>query len=365
MAAARASGAEAVTWVVRRRKLRARIYFLEDWPRCIIFFMRMLQILRGLCISVDAEGMPMLQIFSSHAKAALQEGSQKQLLSSHLRIYAGREGRKRGDETPFCSKVTMKRNAALEARMQKTLADLLSRRQIVGAQVAVVCAGELVCSVAAGTLSSIDARPVEDKTRFPLLGATAGLGALAFLRALHRQSEELIAATGDDKLKLGTLLRKIMVSQIWPDFAAGRSDLCLADLLAHRAGLQDAYPIDFSPSSLDDLKGMAAHLEADLAKPSEESRYAYLLQSFVLAKLGNCIGGQDDFLHWLGEELGSLGLDVALPAGSDSCSLSATLYAQKVPVLLYEGQASKASKDDDEGHANDFKPQADISDKTW
>lgn len=51
------------------------IYFLEDWPRCIIFFMRMLQILRGLCVAVDAEGMPLLEIFSSHAREALQEGS--------------------------------------------------------------------------------------------------------------------------------------------------------------------------------------------------------------------------------------------------------------------------------------------------
>ena len=37
--------------------------------------MRMLQILRGLCVAVDAEGMPLLQIFSSHAREALQEGS--------------------------------------------------------------------------------------------------------------------------------------------------------------------------------------------------------------------------------------------------------------------------------------------------
>ena len=52
---------------------------MQDWPRCIIFFMRMLQILRGLCVTVDAEGMPLLEIFSSHAREALQEGSRQAL----------------------------------------------------------------------------------------------------------------------------------------------------------------------------------------------------------------------------------------------------------------------------------------------
>jgi len=35
----------------------------------------MLQILRGLCVACDAEGMPLLKIFSGHAREALQEGS--------------------------------------------------------------------------------------------------------------------------------------------------------------------------------------------------------------------------------------------------------------------------------------------------
>ncbi|CAK9014207.1 unnamed protein product [Durusdinium trenchii] len=58
-----------------RENAREELAEFKDWPRCIIFFMRMLQILRGLCVAVDAEGMPLLQIFSSHAREALQEGS--------------------------------------------------------------------------------------------------------------------------------------------------------------------------------------------------------------------------------------------------------------------------------------------------
>jgi len=290
------------------------IYFLEDWPRCIIFFMRMLQILRGLCVACDAEGMPLLKIFSGHAREALQEGSRRQMLSSSLRIFGGR-GDGIGQETPFSPKAPVQRDTFMESQLLKKLQDLQSRKQLVGAQVAVVRKGQVVCSVAHGMLSTIDARPVEEQTRFPLLGATAGLAGLALLRTLRRKSAELIKAAEDDSMKPENLLRKMLVSQLWPNFSGCNVDITLAELLSHRVGLQDAFPPDFKQSSLDDLNGMVSHLEQDILKPTEDSHYAYLLQSFVLAKLGCCIGDQDDFLHWLGAELGPLGLDVALPAG--------------------------------------------------
>lgn len=289
------------------------IYFLEDWPRCIIFFMRMLQILRGLCVACDAEGMPLLKIFSSHAREALQEGSRRQMLSS-LRIFGGR-GDGIGQETPFSPKAKVSRDSTLESQLLQKLQELQSRKQLVGAQVVVLRDKEVICSVAHGTLSTIDARPVQEQTRFPLLGATAGLAGLAFLRTLRRKSGELIKAAEDANMKPENLLRKMLVSQLWPNFSGGNCDITLAELLSHRVGLQDAFPPDFKQSSLDDLNGMVAHLEQDILKPTEDSHYAYLLQCFVLAKLGSCIAEQDDFLHWLGAELGPCGLDVALPAG--------------------------------------------------
>ncbi|CAE8595133.1 unnamed protein product, partial [Polarella glacialis] len=167
------------------------IYFLEDWPRCIIFFMRMLQILRGLCVAMDAEGMPILQIFARHAQEALQKGSKCQSLANRLRIFAGRDGRGSGKSRQECSertqeppKVATALDATLEGRLRRRLDDLVARRKVVGAQVAVIQAGRLVCDVAVGTLSTIDARPVDSATRFPLLGASAGIASLALLRAL-------------------------------------------------------------------------------------------------------------------------------------------------------------------------------------
>ncbi|CAL1136337.1 unnamed protein product [Cladocopium goreaui] len=187
------------------------IYFLEDWPRCIIFFMRMLQILRGLCVACDAEGMPLLKIFSSHAREALQEGSRRQMLSSSLRIFGGR-GDGIGHETPFTPKARVSRDSTLESQLQQKLQELQSRKQVVGAQVVVLRDNKVICSVAHGTLSTIDARPVQEQTRFPLLGATAGLAGLALLRTLRRKSGELIKAAEDANMKPENLLRKMLVS---------------------------------------------------------------------------------------------------------------------------------------------------------
>ncbi|CAL1151400.1 unnamed protein product [Cladocopium goreaui] len=187
------------------------IYFLEDWPRCIIFFMRMLQILRGLCVACDAEGMPLLKIFSSHAREALQEGSRRQMLSSSLRIFGGR-GDGIGHETPFTPKARVSRDSTLESQLQQKLQELQSRKQLVGAQVVVLRDNKVICSVAHGTLSTIDARPVQEQTRFPLLGATAGLAGLALLRTLRRKSGELIKAAEDANMKPENLLRKMLVS---------------------------------------------------------------------------------------------------------------------------------------------------------
>eukprot|EP00913_Durusdinium_trenchii_P013591 g12761.t1 len=127
----------------------------------------MLQILRGLCVAVDAEGMPLLQIFSSHAREALQEGSRRQMLSSSLKIFGGSSGIIEETQTPFSPKAPVKPDPTLVARLRQKLSELQSKRQLVGAQVAVVRGGEVICNLAHGTLSTIDARLVNEHTRFP------------------------------------------------------------------------------------------------------------------------------------------------------------------------------------------------------
>lgn len=326
------------------------IYFLDDWPRCIILFMRMLQILRGLCVAVDAEGMPILQIFVKHAREALMEGSQKQSLTSTLRVLGGESWGSSGkspiaqppsvspsEEEIHAKFANSPKNSSLEARVRAKLQSLVKSKKAVGIQVAVVQGGSLICDLADGTLSSIDARPVTSSTRFPLMGATPGIAALAALRALLRlgvrqstptngirknQTNGLSLSSSSSSFKraqsleMGSLLN-LPVTQIWPEFGGGDSKITLADLLSHRAGLQDSFPTSFGPSVLDNVEAVVNHVESvKLKKPTSEPHYAYLLQAFAMAKLGDQLAGEEGLLHWLCAELGPLGLDVAAPAGS-------------------------------------------------
>lgn len=99
--------------------------------------------------------------------------------------------------------------------------------------------------------------------------------------------------------------------------------------------------MDFSAGSLDDVDAMTSHLEEVNLKFVSERRYAYLMQAFALAKLGDCIAGQDSLLHWLGAELGPLGLDIAGPVGcGDEASICRDVLAL-AKVSMTEVQAGR------------------------
>lgn len=330
------------------------IHFLEEWPRCIVFFMRMMQIVRGLCVAVDATEMPILDILTRHAREALVEASQRHALVSSVRMFTGREAIRPVVATPARSappaplpnparrprgldgnNVEVALDAGLEDCLKARLKALLDEKQIVGAQVAVVQNGRLVCDVASGTLSTIDARPIESSTRFPLMGCAAGLSALALIRTMRRQHEEWKSSLPSIEKALD-----LPVCDIWPQFSDGSSTVTLADLLGHAAGAQDAFPSDFGPSYLDDITRVIQHFEAVQLPKAKESRYAYLLQAFLLCKLGDVMAGKDSLLHWIAAELGPLGLDIAAPAGRGGEAAICRDIPQLSRITMSEVQAA-------------------------
>eukprot|EP00929_Paragymnodinium_shiwhaense_P097423 TRINITY_DN59100_c0_g1_i3.p1 TRINITY_DN59100_c0_g1~~TRINITY_DN59100_c0_g1_i3.p1 ORF type:complete len:889 (-),score=155.10 TRINITY_DN59100_c0_g1_i3:445-3009(-) len=309
---------------------KSPIYYLEDWPHCVIFFMRMLHIVRGLCVAVDAAGLPVLQIFAKHAQEALRRSSLKQSLDSHMRVFGGRrvfessvsevvarirsvsKALPRAQSGEDCLQLAQtdyeaaSRNPRLQERLQQLLDNLVTSSMVVGAQVAVIESGRLTVDAAVGTLSTIDLRSVNSSTRFPLVSLTAGVATLALLRALRRRFSEVVPLRD---------ILKLQVVEIWPEFSGGKSTSTLRDLLSYSAGLCDMFPLDFGPSVLDDVQKIVQHFEDSVITERSEARYVYLLQAFVLAKLGDCVAGNDSLLHWLDAELGDCGLDVAAPAG--------------------------------------------------
>jgi len=130
------------------------LHFLEDWPRCIVFFMRMLQIVRGLCVSVDAIAMPVLDIFAQHAREALVESSTQHSITSSIPMFVGREAAQQppppGDAPvtlapdpthgfagalsgPHPAKFATSHAEALKERLEARLAVLTKEQRVVGA----------------------------------------------------------------------------------------------------------------------------------------------------------------------------------------------------------------------------------------
>eukprot|EP00927_Polykrikos_kofoidii_P053494 TRINITY_DN4808_c0_g1_i1.p1 TRINITY_DN4808_c0_g1~~TRINITY_DN4808_c0_g1_i1.p1 ORF type:complete len:1265 (-),score=222.84 TRINITY_DN4808_c0_g1_i1:176-3907(-) len=237
--------------------------------------------------------------------------------------------------------------AAATAGKDKHPAAGVGRAGVVGAQVAVLQGGRLICDVAVGTLSTIDMRPVESSTLFPLMGLTAGIATLAFLHELHKGARaflekgrkvgdhdcphtEVLQSVADagsrvpvapvtglmedgdraagqpsspsEPLLLGRAtesstasaladcrglgLLDAHVAQLWPAFGGGQSKVTLRQLLGHAAGLQDAFPPNFGLSHLNDLASVWGHLEqTPLPAREAEPHYAYILQTFAIVKL--------------------------------------------------------------------------------
>lgn len=337
----------------------------DDFPKCIVFFLRMCECVRGLTVMCDVEGLPVLEIFTSHARKAFIEGSRKEAIVSSVSLFTGSASSSsplapsRGQEAslPWGRQTSVKQEAslpwsrqtsakpptsvlfpaepleavadlALERRVRECLTELASRNQLVGAQVAVVQAGRVICDISFGTLSSIDMRPVKGSTRFPLLGAVAGVATLALLRDLRRWCETPSAPSHPDSscqaallgVPIGpgrlALVLDTSVAKFWPQFGGGSSSITLREILGHAAGLQDAFPDDFGPRYLDDAAAVLQHLELASLKTAREPRYSYILQTFVLAKLAECLGPRRDLLQWLRSTLGPLGFDAVLPAGA-------------------------------------------------
>merc|ERR1719343_1464956 len=90
------------------------------------------------------------------------------------------------EERPVRQETSATTDTTMVARIKAKLAALIASQRVVGAQVAVYKGNALVCDVTDGTLSTIDDRPVESSTHFPLMGTLGTVSALALLRALRR-----------------------------------------------------------------------------------------------------------------------------------------------------------------------------------
>jgi len=296
---------------------------VTQWPKSIVFFIRMIECMRGLCVTCNATGLPVLQIFSARAREAVTSESLRHSFVNSARIFKDRPKPRLSEVTrrtsaagaPPAMMLDAKINAALERRVSARCATMIRNKTLVGAQVAVVQAGHVVCDVAQGSLSTIDMRPIEQTTRFPLMDAVAGLATLALLHEIRDWFDPQCGQKHNRILD-------IPVKVIWPEFGQGNSSMTIKQILGHRAGVQDAFPPDFGPQYLNNFALIREYFEQTSLSAASEPRYAYLLHVFLVMALAEHKNPQLDLLSWLEDRLGLLGLDIALPSGD---SLSATI----------------------------------------
>ncbi|KAL8431586.1 hypothetical protein Efla_000632 [Eimeria flavescens] len=234
---------------------------LEDWPKDIIFFVRVASLLHGLCVQLDVH-IPFLQIMVRRAQECLFNRYQppSPLIYTH---FLGGKG------APKCS---------LQQRLNRLLRSLVRQKLLLGCQVAVCYQGEIIVDAAIGQMGPVDTRPVTPDCLFCGYCTTKGLLSTALLQLINSGELEL-----DDA-----------ISSWWDGFIRyGKRAVTVRQLLTHRAGLHRALPADLTLSRLADYGEMVRLVEdaAPACPPGVSGRYAYLTYGWAVSELVRCVSG--------------------------------------------------------------------------
>eukprot|EP00250_Pteridium_aquilinum_P020341 c24788_g2_i1 orf=561-3449(-) len=182
---------------------------VDAFPGDAIFFMRVLNLLRGLSSMLGAR-VVYLDIMRPFAEIALWSEHAFRpglILDASGWIHSSRV------------------HSEVETKLHKLLLELGQQKKILGIQVCAYQNGGVIIDTAAGYLGRYDPRPVQHDSLFPVFSATKGVTA-GLVHWLVDQGK----VGFHDK-----------VSSIWPEFSAhGKEECTVAHVLNHTAGLHNA-----------------------------------------------------------------------------------------------------------------------------
>eukprot|EP00920_Eleutheroschizon_duboscqi_P041708 GHVT01100244.1.p1 GENE.GHVT01100244.1~~GHVT01100244.1.p1 ORF type:complete len:830 (+),score=137.10 GHVT01100244.1:203-2692(+) len=263
---------------------------VEDWPKDIIFFIRVASLLHGLCVQLDVK-VPFLSIMVRRAEECLQARYTPPNPTVYHILPCGSDGAPR---------------SKLALRLHHLMTRLWREGHVLGGQVAVAHEGRVIASVAVGQMGPVDRRPVTPQSLFCAYCLNKGLLATALLKLISAGEIDL-----DD-----------LVCNWWDGFIRyGKRGVTVGEVLSHRAGLHACLPRDLTLSVLTDYEQMIRMIEdAPLAtSPGTAGRYAYLvfgwlvseivhsvafesIQDFVQRELINKLGLQNDIFFTIPKE---------------------------------------------------------------
>ncbi|GAQ87218.1 ABC1 family protein [Klebsormidium nitens] len=307
---------------------------VDAFPADAVFFIRVLNLLRGLSSSLDTR-IEYLEVMRPFAEATL---------SSELQSAAGPSAPSFVLATPVRSVV--------DERVRALLTQLAQGGNLQGIQVCVYHRGAVVVDCAGGRLGRYDPRPVQLDSLFPCFSVTKGVTA-GLLHWLH------------DK---GKLPFDALVGSVWPGFAKnGKETTTVAHLATHRAGLPHAGTKDVvaNPTVVRDWQSMLRLMEEAWPEtpPGTNQMYHYLSFGWLAGGLIEAAAG-----HSYGRLLQAvfatpLGLDgefyVGIPPGVETRLASLSMDRPTPGTALATALATRQSVTPQPGAAASSSPAGD------
>ena len=262
---------------------------VKAFPGDILFFVRALELLRGLCSQLCVRQSPM-KIMAVSARQAISNALTAASLASFvdsasnpedstfsipLSIPAHYRSKNAGDSA------VQETYQQLEEKILNVVERLRADGTLLGCQVAVVVKGSLVVNVCAGPISPSegDPRTVQPDSIFSSFSCTKAIAATA----LH-----MLIAEGKAKYE-------DPVSMHWPAFGChGKENISISDVLSHRAGLSKNLPESLSIHMLCDSDRMADYLAGCSPEDGFDdgtARYHYLTFGWLVGKLVRILSG--------------------------------------------------------------------------
>lgn len=260
---------------------------IDDWPKDIIFFIRVASLLHGLCLQLEAR-VPFLEVLVARAEQCLFERYTPPSPLVYIRYPPLRRGRAR---------------SRLEWRIFRFLLFLLREQQLLlGCQVAVFKDSKQIVDLCIGQMGPTNTRPVERSTLFPLMAVCNGLLATALLKLVYANPSDSVSLRSDTS-DAGHLALDDPVCHWWDGFIRfGKEKITVRDVLSHRAGLHAALPNDLTLSSFTNYDTMISILEDAAPKHpygTEGGRYAYLTSGWLFSEIIRGVTGEriDQYFH--------------------------------------------------------------------
>jgi CubicO group peptidase (beta-lactamase class C family) len=211
--------------------------------------------------------------------------------------------------------------------VKEVFTDLFHKGKELGAGVAVTIAGNLVVDLWGGHANPERTRPWERNTLVNVYSTTKGITAICVHRLIDQGLLDL-----DQK-----------ISHYWPEFGCnGKEEICLRQLLCHRAGLP-AIEKRLPPEAIFDWDTMAGAVaeQAPLWPPGTKHGYHARTFGWLLGEIVRRITGKTLGKYFQDEIAGPLGLDFHIGLADEHHGRVAYITAVPLPPADMEPNLAK------------------------